>query len=238
MTTKQKILFVLTSRDKLLNGEPTGWYLPEAAHPYYVLSPSFDIDFAAPAGPNPPVDPCSFESFKQDDISVKFFNDDVVKSKLRNATKLSDVVADDYHALFYPGGHGPIFDLAVDPENIRLATHFFQSGKLVGAVCHGQAALIGVTCINEVTPVFKGRNVTCFSNVEEQQTGKEKAIPFLIEDVVRLQGGFYEKASEPWAAHVVADGQLFTGQNPASAGPLAQSILKALILNKSGWRST
>ncbi|KIY51613.1 class I glutamine amidotransferase-like protein [Fistulina hepatica ATCC 64428] len=231
--TRQKILFVLTSADKLLTGEPTGWYLPEAAHPYYVLSPHFVIDFAAPAGPNPPIDPGSVEMFKQDTTSVKFLNDEAVKAKLSTTLRLSEVKVDDYIAVFYVGGHGPVIDLAVSPENISLGGQFFRTGKLVGAVCHGTAALAGVTTADGVTSIFKGKRVTGFSNVEEEQVGKVKAIPFLLEDVIKTKGGFYEKASAPWGAHVVADGQLYTGQNPASAGPLAEEILKALKSEKS-----
>lgn len=221
----KKILFVFTSANKTLTGGQTGWYLPEAAHPYYVLSPNFDIDFASPGGPNPPVDESSVQQFKDD---IKFLEDETVKSKLANAKRLDSILnSHEYDAIFYIGGHGPVLDLASYPINIKLASDFWQADKIVSAVCHGPAALVGAT--DEAgTSIFKGRRATGFSNVEEEQVGKVKDIPFLLEDRISQLGGSYEKASEPWGAHVVVDGKLLTGQNPASAGPLAEAIAKAL----------
>ncbi|KAL0946854.1 hypothetical protein HGRIS_013021 [Hohenbuehelia grisea] len=138
-----KILFVFTSANKTLTGTQTGWYLPEAAHPYYILAPHFTIDFAAPAGPNPPLDQGSVEAFKEDKDSVKFLDDDAVKSKLASAKKLTEVNVSDYVAVFYPGGHGPVLDLPEDPVNVKLVSDFYQAGKIVSAVCHGPAALVG-----------------------------------------------------------------------------------------------
>jgi len=221
-----RVLFVFTSAAKTLTGNPTGWYLPEAAHPYYVLAPHATIDFAAPAGPNPPVDPSSVETFK-DDESVKFLNDETVKSKFANAKRLSEVSAKDYDAIFYVGGHGPVIDLATDPDNIKLASDFFQAGKVTSAVCHGPAALVGATDANGQS-IFAGRKATGFSNLEEEQVNKVKEIPFLLEDRIKTLGGTYEKASEPWGPKVVVDGKLITGQNPASAKPIGEAILKAL----------
>ncbi|CDO71380.1 hypothetical protein BN946_scf184908.g138 [Trametes cinnabarina] len=216
----KRILFVFTSVDKTLKGNSTGWYLPEASHPYYVLAPKYEIDFAAPKGPNPPVDPSSVENFKDD---VKFLEDPTVKDKLAHAKKLSDVKASDYDAIFYVGGHGPVIDLATDPENIALATAFFRAGKITAAVCHGPAALVGVTDANGDS-IFKDRNATGFSNLEEAQVGKERDIPFLLETRIKELGGRYEKAKEPWQAHVVKDGNLITGQNPASAKGVGEAI--------------
>ncbi|KAI0663258.1 class I glutamine amidotransferase-like protein [Cubamyces menziesii] len=220
----KRILFVFTSVDKTLTGAQTGWYLPEAAHPYYILAPKYDIDFAAPKGANPPVDESSVQNFKDD---VKFLEDATVKQKLANAKKLSEVKASDYDAIFYVGGHGPVIDLAVDPVNIQLASEFFRSGKVTAAVCHGPGALVGATDANG-EPIFKNRSATSFSDLEEEQVGKVKDIPFLVESRIKELGGRYEKAKEPWQAHVVRDGNLITGQNPASAAGIGEAIDKAL----------
>jgi len=222
-----KVLFVFTSASKTLTGAPTGWYLPEAAHPYYVLAAEHTIDFASPKGPNPPVDPSSVENFKDDD-SVKFLNDPIVTGKLAHAKKLSDISADDYDAVFYVGGHGPVLDLATDPVNIKLATDFYRAGKITSAVCHGPAALANVTDASGKS-IFLGKAFTGFSNVEEEQTNKVKEIPFLLQDKIGADGGFYEKAVEPWGEHVVVSGHLITGQNPASAKKIGEEINKALL---------
>jgi len=221
-----RILFIFTSVNKSLTGAQTGWYLPEAAHPYYVLSPHHTIDFASPAGPNPPVDEFSVQSFT-DDESVKFLKDSTVKDKLANAKKLSDVRVNDYDAIFYIGGHGPVIDLAVDPVNIKFASEFYRTGKITAAVCHGPAALVGVTD-SENTSVFAGKPATGFTNVEEELAGKVEAVPFLLEDRIKTLGGKFEKASEPWASHVVISGNLITGQNPGSAKGVGEAILQAL----------
>ncbi|KAH9951819.1 class I glutamine amidotransferase-like protein [Amylocystis lapponica] len=221
-----RILFVYTSASKTLTGASTGWYLPEAAHPYYVLAPHHTIDFAAPAGPNPPIDEFSVQAFK-DDESVKFLSDPEVKAKFANAKKLTDVNSADYAAVFYVGGHGPVLDLASDPVNIKLASEFYRAGKITSAVCHGPAALVGATDASGKS-IFSGKTVTGFSNVEETQAGKVKDIPFLLEDRIVSLGGTYEKAAEPWGPKVVVAGNLYTGQNPASAKPLGEALLKAL----------
>ncbi|PAV20903.1 class I glutamine amidotransferase [Pyrrhoderma noxium] len=220
-----KILFVFTSCDKTLTGHSTGWYLPEAAHPYYVLSKEFEIDFASPNGPNPPIDQGSVELFK-DDESVAFLGDDVVKEKLSSAKRLADVQESDYDAIFYVGGHGPVLDLAVDPINIKLATEFYNKNKVVSAVCHGPAALVGVKGADGKS-IFDGKEATGFSNVEEEQAGKVADVPFLLETRIGELGGKYVR-SDPWAPKVVSSGNLLTGQNPASAGPLAKVILEKL----------
>ncbi|KAI0082468.1 ThiJ/PfpI [Panus rudis PR-1116 ss-1] len=221
---KSKILFVFTSADKNLLGAQTGWYLPEAAHPYYILAPHFDIDFASPKGANPPVDESSVQNFKDD---VKFLEDPVVKEKLATAKKLSEVNADDYVAVFYPGGHGPVIDLPFDPVNTELANKFFRSGKVTAAVCHGPAALVAVTDASGKS-IFSGREATAFSNTEEEQVNMTKAVPFSVEDKIKELGGSYKKAADPWGVYVTVSDNLFTGQNPASAAPLAERILQAL----------
>ncbi|KAG6900933.1 hypothetical protein C0993_004370 [Termitomyces sp. T159_Od127] len=221
------VLFVFTSVNKTLTGEQTGWYLPEAAHPYWVLAPHATIDFAAPAGPNPEVDEGSLQAFANDEESQKFLKDETVKAKLASAKKLSEVNVKDYDAIFYVGGHGPVIDLAENPMNIALASQFYQAGKIVSAVCHGPAAIVGAIGADG-KPIFAGKRVTGFSNAEEDLVKGTKAMPFLLEDKLTALGGKYEKAAEPWGSHVVVDGNLLTGQNPASAGPLGQAILKAL----------
>ncbi|PIL36966.1 hypothetical protein GSI_00658 [Ganoderma sinense ZZ0214-1] len=221
----KRILFVFTSADKTLLGAPTGWYLPEAAHPYYVLAAKYDIDFAAPAGPNPPVDAGSVAAFQAD--VPKFLEDPAVKAKLASAKKLSDVKVADYDAVFYPGGHGPVLDLATDLVNVKLASDFFRAGKVTAAVCHGPAALVGATDANGDS-IFKGRRATAFSDAEEEAVNKVKDVPFLVEARIKELGGTYEKAAELWGATVVVDGVLITGQNPASAHPIGEAIDKAL----------
>ncbi|CAL1701057.1 unnamed protein product [Somion occarium] len=218
-----RVLFVYTSVEKNLLDQPTGWYLPEAAHPYYVLAPHAEIDFAAPKGPNPPVDQYSVQTFK-DDESVRFLSDETVKNKFANAKKLSEVNSADYDAIFYIGGHGPVIDLASDPVNAKLASDFFRAGKITAAVCHGPAALVGATDANG-QPIFKGREATSFSDAEEIAVDMVKVIPFLVEDRIKELGGIYN-AAEPFA--VIISDNLYTGQNPASAKPLGEEILKAL----------
>ncbi|KAF8165395.1 ThiJ/PfpI [Crassisporium funariophilum] len=221
------VLFVYTSANKTLTGGQTGWYLPEAAHPYYVLAPHVDIDFAAPAGPNPPVDEGSIKAFEKDEESVKFMNDETVKSKFAKAKKLSEVNAKDYDAIFYVGGHGPVIDLPFDDVNSKLISDVWQNGKIVSAVCHGPAALInGVDADGK--SIFAGRKFTGFSNKEEELSGGGKSIPFLLEDKIIGLGGKFEKAAEPWGVKVIVDGRLITGQNPASAQAVGEALLKAL----------
>jgi len=223
----KNILFVFTSTDKNLKNEQTGWYLPEAAHPYYVLSPKHNITFAAPKGPNPPVDAPSVEAFKGDDESVRFLADPVVQKKLAEAKKLTEIDDKDYDAIFYPGGHGPMFDIATDEVSIKLAGAFYNSNRITASVCHGPAAFVNV---KDTTgePILKGRRVTAFSNVEEEQVRAVDSIPFSLEDRLREEGGLYEKAAKPWTELVVVDGHLITGQNPASALGVGKAVLKAL----------
>ncbi|KAJ7276343.1 ThiJ/PfpI [Mycena haematopus] len=223
------ILFVLTSASTTLTGAATGWYLPEAAHPYYILAPHATIDFASPAGPNPPLDPASVKAYESDAESVKFLADEIVMGKLASAKKLSEVNSKDYDLIFYVGGHGPAIDLPVDADNIKLATEFYQAGKITSAVCHGPAALVNVKDA-EGKSIFAGKAATGFSDEEEILFHTVKDVPFLLEDRIKSLGGKYEKAAEAWGVHVVVDGNLITGQNPASAGATAQTILKAMKL--------
>ncbi|KAL6306252.1 class I glutamine amidotransferase-like protein [Sparassis latifolia] len=221
-----RILFVFTSTAQTLTGAQAGWYLPEAVYPYYVLSPHHDIDFAAPKGPNPPMDESSRKLF-QDDECVRFLNDEIVKNKLDNAFKLSEVSAQDYDAIFHIGGYGPVLDLASDPAGIKLVSDFYRAGKVTSAVCHGSAALVNATDASG-KPVVQGKAVTGFSNAEKEQVSQAKETPFLLEDKIKSLGGLYEKAPELWGAKVVVSGNLITGQNPASARGVGEAILQAL----------
>ncbi|KDQ64279.1 hypothetical protein JAAARDRAFT_43393 [Jaapia argillacea MUCL 33604] len=227
-----RVLFVYTSCNKTLSGGNTGWFLPEAAHLYYVLTPHCTIDFASPDGPNPPADEYSLWMFKEDADSVKFLQDETVKEKLSTAKKLSDISAKDYDAVLYVGGHGPVLDLATDPVNIKLANDFYRAGKVTSAVCHGQGALVGATD-SQGKSIFVGKNLTCFSNAEESAVEKMRGVPslqefpFFLEDKIKSLGGKYEKA-DPWQSKVVVSDNLLTGQNPASSKPLGESILVAL----------
>ncbi|KAF7331256.1 Glutathione-independent glyoxalase HSP31 [Mycena kentingensis (nom. inval.)] len=223
------ILIVLTSADKTLTGAPTGWYLPEAAHPYYTFAPVFDkIDFAAPKGPNPPLDQGGVKVWGHDEECARFMTDPEVQAKLANAKKLSEVTVADYDAVFYVGGHGPVLDLPFDEDNHRLVSEFWQTGKVVAAVCHGTAALVGAKDATDRSIFAAGLNFTGFSNVEEENFGTMQEIPFLLEDKISALGGTYSKATAG-APHVVVDGKLYTGQNPASAKPLAEAIVKGLV---------
>ncbi|KAH9912611.1 ThiJ/PfpI [Epithele typhae] len=220
----KRILFVFTSADKTLTGAQTGWYLPEAAHPYYVLAPKYEIDFAAPKGANPPVDEGSVQMFAAD---KGFLEDPAVRQKLAAARPLAAVSAADYDAVFYPGGHGPMLDLASDPVNAQLASEFFRAGKVTAAVCHGPGALVGATDASGA-PIVKGRTVTGFTDKEEELVGKVKDVPFLLESRLVALGGKFEKAAEPWQPAVRVDGILITGQNPASSKGVGEAIDKAL----------
>ncbi|KAF5389957.1 hypothetical protein D9757_003566 [Collybiopsis confluens] len=219
------ILFVFTSVDKNLKGGQTGWYLPEAAHPYYVLAPHVQIDFASPKGPNPPLDLGSAKIFT-DDKSVNFLKDETVKQKLASAKKLSDVNYEDYDAVFYIGGHGPVIDLPFDLVNSKLVSDFYNSGKITSAVCHGPAALVGGTTPDGKS-ILAGKQVTGFTNIEETQNKTLDIIPFLLEDKIKSFGAIFLQ-TEPWQPKVVVDGNLITGQNPASAQSIGEALLEAL----------
>ncbi|EGS21780.1 putative heat shock protein [Thermochaetoides thermophila DSM 1495] len=233
MSDSPKVLVVLTSHDKLGDtGKPTGWYLPELAHPYSILaSHGFDFDFASPKGGPAPVDPASVEN--ADEESKAFYAKN--SSLWEDTAPLQSFLgrADEYAALFYPGGHGPVFDLVENPTSQTLIQEFLAKGKVVAAVCHGVAALLGVQDPESAdgTPYLKSKAVTGFSNAEEEDVGLASAVPFLLEDkLIEAVGtnGSYEKAEDKWAQKVVVDGKLITGQNPASAKGVAEAIVRAV----------
>ncbi|KAK4458075.1 class I glutamine amidotransferase-like protein [Cladorrhinum samala] len=224
-----KILVVLTSHDKLGDtGKPTGWYLSEFSHPHHVFDQaSATLTVASPKGGAAPLDPSSVEAAKEDDVSVKFLNS---QSQIwSNTSKVSEFLgkADEFDAIFYPGGHGPMYDLAVDEDSQKLIAEFWAKGKVVAAVCHGPAAFVNVK-LADGKPLVDGKKLTAFSDAEEQQVGADKAVPFALETKLKEEGAKYEKAAEAWGEKVVVDGRLVTGQNPASAKGVGEAILKAL----------
>ncbi|KAF5319416.1 hypothetical protein D9619_008636 [Psilocybe cf. subviscida] len=221
------VLIVLSSATHTLTGGHGGWYLPEAAHPYEILSPHYNIDFAAPKGPNPPVDEGSVKDYAKDESSMKFWNDPVVKDKLANAKKLSEVDVADYEAVFYVGGHGPMMDLAFDEDNAKVASTFWQEGKIVSAVCHGPAGLVKAVD-SEGKAIFAGRTVSAFSNKEEKLFGTVDAVPFSLEDKIVSLGATFVEPDAPYGVKLVVDGKLITGANPASGAAVGKAILEAL----------
>jgi putative intracellular protease/amidase len=223
-----KVLMVLTSHDRLGDtGHPTGFWLEEFAAPYYVLKDAgVDITIASPKGGQPPIDPKSDDPKAQTPAMQRFRKDPAAQRALANTVKLSSVSADDYDAVFYPGGHGPLWDLADDRNSIALIERLYAAGKPVAAVCHGPAVLRRAKA-PDGTPLVKGKAVTGFANSEEAAAGLTNVVPFLVEDALKANGAEYSKAAD-WAEHAVADGNLITGQNPASSESTARALLKQL----------
>ncbi|WP_332656955.1 type 1 glutamine amidotransferase domain-containing protein [Brevundimonas sp.] len=223
-----KILMVLTSHDALGDtGKKTGFWLEEFAAPWYVLKDAgAEITLASPRGGQPPLDPKSDEPDAQTDATRRFRDDAAAKAALASTRPLSDVSADDFDAVFYPGGHGPLWDLAEDPASIALIEAFARADKPVGAVCHAPAALRHVKGPDGEFLV-KGRKVTGFTNGEEEAVGLTDVVPFLVEDMLTANGGLYSKGAD-WGVHVLTDGKLVTGQNPASSEGAAEALLALL----------
>jgi putative intracellular protease/amidase len=222
-----KILMVLTSHDQLGDtGRRTGFWLEEFAAPYYVFEDAgAEITVASPKGGQPPIDPKSDEPGNQTDAMTRFKTDPAAQEVLANTVKLSDVRAVDYDTVFYPGGHGPMWDLADDPTSIALIEAVYSAGKPVAAVCHGPAVLHRATFQGE--PIVRGKRVTGFTNSEEEAVQLTNVVPFLVEDELKRLGGRYEKAGD-WESFAIVDGRLITGQNPASSTAAAQELLKLL----------
>lgn len=220
-----KVLMVLTSHDQLGDtGQKTGFWLEEFAAPYYVFKGAgADIVLASPAGGQPPLDPKSDLPDFQTEFTHRFKNDAAAQLALANTVPLSSVREADFDTVFYPGGHGPLWDLAESPASIQLIESFERAGKPVGLVCHAPGALRHVKAANG-EPLVKGRRVTGFSNSEEAAVQLTKVVPFLIEDLFQAQGGRYEKGPD-WAPHLVVDGRLVTGQNPASSEAVAKELI-------------
>ncbi|MHB1092949.1 type 1 glutamine amidotransferase domain-containing protein [Thiobacillus sp.] len=224
----KKILMVLTSHDQLGNtGEKTGFWLEEFAAPYYVFKDAgVVITLASPLGGQPPLDPKSDEPDFQTDATRRFSTDKEAQTLLANTVKLSAVVASDYDAVFYPGGHGPLWDLAEDASSIMLIESMLNTGKPIAAVCHAPAILRHPKG-SDGKSVVHGKSVTGFTNTEEEAVGLTKVVPFLVEEMLVANGGKYSKVAD-WQSHVVTDGLLITGQNPASSEAAAKVLLSAV----------
>jgi putative intracellular protease/amidase len=222
------ILMVLTSHDRLgETGKKTGFWLEEFAAPYYVFKDAgASITLASPLGGQPPLDPKSDDPDAQTDATRRFKGDPSAQQALAGTVKLSSVSAADFDAVFYPGGHGPLWDLAGDPDSIRLIETMVAAGKPVAAVCHAPGVLRDVKA-PDGTPLVKGKRVAGFTNSEEAAVGLTEVVPFLVEDMLAEKGARYSKGAD-WQAHVVTDGLLVTGQNPASSEPAAHALLGML----------
>ena len=223
-----KILMILTSHDQLGNtGKKTGFWLEEFVAPYYVFKDAgAQITVASPHGGQPPLDPASDDPSAQTDATSRFKEDPAAQAVLASTQKLKDVSAADFDAVFYPGGHGPLWDLAEDPTSIALLEAMLAAGKPVAAVCHAPGVLRHVKSADG-KPLVQGKSVTGFTNTEEEAVGLSEVVPFLVEDMLKKNGGNYSKGGD-WQPYVVSDGLLITGQNPASSEPAAEALLKML----------
>ena len=223
----KKVVFVLTSHDELGNtGEKTGFWIEEFAAPYYELADQgFEITIASPNGGLPPIDPKSSDPSSATEDTKRFDADTALQDKLNNTIKLVNINASDYAAIFYPGGHGPLWDLVSDKNSISLIETFYTSNKPVAFVCHAPAVLKNV----KVNGAFlvNGKKVTGFTNEEEEAVGLTEIVPFLLEDALKANGALYSKG-ENWAPYAVEDGLLITGQNPASSKLVAQKLITQL----------
>lgn len=223
-----KILMVLTSHDRLGDtGKPTGFWLEEFAAPWYVFQDAgAEVSLASPAGGQPPIDPISDTDDAQTPATERFKQDSDAQHALANTARLAEMRAEDFDALFYPGGHGPLWDLAEDPASIDLIETFARQDKIIGAVCHAPGVLRHVRT-PEGTPWVAGRRMTGFTNSEEQAVGLTDIVPFLVEDMLQDNGAEFSRGDD-WASHVITDGRLVTGQNPASSEATARSVLDLL----------
>ncbi|NNJ77178.1 MAG: type 1 glutamine amidotransferase domain-containing protein [Anderseniella sp.] len=223
-----KILMVLTSHDELGDtGEKTGFWLEEFAAPYYVLKDAgAEIVLASPKGGQPPLDPKSDADDAQTDATRRFKQDEAAQKLLAETHVLADISDQGFDAIFYPGGHGPLWDLANDTDSKCLIESFTNSDRPVGAVCHAPAVFKN-TNGTDGKPLVAGKRVTGFTNTEEQGVGLTEVVPFLVEDMLKEKGGHYEKGDD-WASFVLTDGKLVTGQNPASSEEAAKAVLALL----------
>jgi putative intracellular protease/amidase len=222
------ILMVLTSHDQLGDtGQKTGFWLEEFAAPYYALKDAgAAIVVASPRGGQPPLDPKSDEPDAQSDDTRRFKDDTAAQAVLADTVRLDSVSADDFDAVFYPGGHGPLWDLAGDGHSISLIEAFVRADKPVAAVCHAPGVFKSVKS-PDGQPLVKDRKVTGFTNTEEEAVGLTDVVPFLVEDMLKANGGVYSKGGD-WGSYVLTDGKLITGQNPASSREAAEALLGLL----------
>lgn len=219
-----KILMVLTSHDKLGDtGRKTGFWLEEFAAPYYVFRDAgVELTLASVKGGQPPIDPKSDLPENQTPAMTRFKNDPAAQKDLASTVKLESMRSEDFDAVFYPGGHGPMWDLVDNTDSIALIESFYNSGKPVATVCHAPAVLHRV--LYQGAPIVKGKRVTGFANSEEEEVQLTHVVPFLVEDKLKQLGGLFEKAAN-WQSFVITDGRLITGQNPASSTAGAQALL-------------
>lgn len=223
-----KILFVLTSHDQLGNtGRKTGFWIEEFASPYYYLvDKGVDVILASPNGGQPPIDPTSDKPENQTESTKRFKADAPLQEKLSQTHQLSEVSAADYDAVFYPGGHGPLWDLAESADSVNLIESFYNSDKPISFVCHAPAALKNVKD-NDGEPLVKGKKVTGFTNTEEDLVQLTDVVPFLVEDMLKEKGGIYSKKGD-FEEYVLEEGLLITGQNPASSEKVAKILYNKL----------
>jgi putative intracellular protease/amidase len=223
-----KILMVLTSHERLGDtGKKAGFWLEEFAAPYYVFKDAgADVTLMSPKGGQPPLDPKSDAPESQTDATRRFKADAPAQAALAHTGKLSEVSGDSFDALFYPGGHGPLWDLAEDAHSIKLIESMSAAGKTIAAVCHAPGVLRDVKSADGA-PLVKGKKVTGFTNTEEEVVQLTKVVPFLVEDMLVKNGGLYSKGDD-WQSYVVVDGKLITGQNPASSAQAAAAVLAQL----------
>uniref|UniRef100_UPI0030C6BE67 type 1 glutamine amidotransferase domain-containing protein n=1 Tax=Vibrio sp. 10N TaxID=3058938 RepID=UPI0030C6BE67 len=221
---------VLTSHSRMGDTEhTTGFWLEEFAAPYYAFKDAgFHITLCSPAGGHPPIDPTSQLDDHQTSTTQRFDADEVAKTHLTNTLRLVEVQANDYDAVFYPGGHGPLWDLACDPDSVTLIDDFYSADKPIGAVCHATGALINAANEDE-SPMVQGKQLTGFSNAEEDAVGLSDVVPFSLEDELKKRGATYLKGPD-WQEFVVVDGRLVTGQNPASSEATAKALIKLMTL--------
>lgn len=223
----KKVLFVVTSHNQLGNtGEKTGFWVEEFASPYYHLADkNVEITIASPKGGQPPIDPKSELPDFQTPATERYYKDSDLQNKIANTVTLSEVQESDFDAVFYPGGHGPLWDLAEDKKSIELIESFYNNKKPVGAVCHAPAIFKNTKINGE--PLVKDKNVTGFSNTEEEAVQLTDVVPFLVENMLQENGGNYSK-SEDWHPYAIEDGHLITGQNPASSELVADLLYNQL----------
>ena len=222
------ILMVLTSHDQLGDtGKKTGFWLEEFAAPYYVFKDAgAHITLASPKGGQPPLDPKSDEPDAQTDATRRFKADPAAQEALANTIPLANVLSHGFDAVFYPGGHGPLWDLATDEHSIKLIETMYEDGKVVAAVCHAPAVLCNASALDG-GPLVRHKRVTGFTNSEEEAVQLTNIVPFLVEDALLENGGRYSKGPD-WQPYVVTEGSLVTGQNPASSAPAAEEVLHLL----------
>lgn len=229
--TKPKVLIILTSHNTLgSTGRPTGYYLEELANPLFsLIDAGYEFDIASPSGGEAPMDPHS----RKPELAVnkRFLENADLMRRVRHTMKLTDIRhPGEYGAVIYPGGHGPMFDLAGDAGSQKIAAAIYEHGGVVAAVCHGPAAIANVK-LADGKYLINGKHVTGFSNAEEAAAGLTKEMPFLLEDQLKANGGIYESAPV-WEEKVVVDGRLITGQNPKSAPEFGRAIVSALGVKK------